>query len=442
VLPGTERALVDDFNHRLAGEIGASGDAILDVAGIAATVGVDAWHDARRWNLAKIPFSPDFLPLYADHVARLVAALYGKSRRCLVLDLDNTLWGGVLGDDGLANIVLGNGNPTGEAFLDLQRAALALHSRGVVLAVCSKNDEAIARAAFREHPEMLLKESHIAVFQANWDDKVRNLKAIAAALNLGLDALVFLDDNPAERQLVRRELPTVAVPELPEDPALFARTLLAAGYFESTRFTSDDRKRNEQYRAEGLRANLAAQATDLESYLRSLDMTIEFRPFAPVDRPRITQLVNKTNQFNLTTHRYTEAQIRSFEEDRSAATLQIRLTDRFGDNGLISVVICREQGREWHIDTWLMSCRVLKRRVEHAVLNKLVEEARRFGICALVGSYIPTERNGLVSSLFDDLGFTKTEASGETSHWRLEVKDFIPFEIPITVASVSNREGS
>jgi FkbH-like protein len=388
-----------------------AGSVLLDVAGIAATVGIDAWNDPRWWNLAKLPFSPDFLPLYCDHVARLIGALYGKSRKCLVVDLDNTIW-------------------------ELQRALLDLHSRGVVLAVCSKNDESIARAAFRDHPDMLLKETHFAVFQANWEDKSRNLRAIAEKLNLGLDAVVFVDDNPAERQLIRHELPAVAVPELPDDPAFFTRALLSTGYFESIRFTDDDRKRNEQYRTNAQRADLANQIQDLASYLRSLDMTIEFRPFTPIDRPRITQLINKTNQFNVTTPRYTEAQIKGFEEDPAVAAFQVRLTDRFGDNGLISVIICREQTREWQIDTWLMSCRTLKRQVEHFVLNKVVDEARRRGISELIGAYIPTERNGLVRDLFADLGFTKIYSREGVQYWRLNVNDYVPFAVPINESSV------
>jgi len=437
VLVGTLQALISEFNHMLLSSIEEE-CAVLDLATIAATVGIDAWNDSRRWHFARLPFSPEFLPLYADHVARLIGALYGKSRKCLVLDLDNTVWGGVLGDEGLANIVLSNGDPTGEAFLEVQRAALGLHSRGVALAVCSKNDEAIARAAFREHPEMLLKEAHIAVFRANWEDKVRNLNVIADTLKLGLDSLVFLDDNPMERHLVRQELPVVAVPELPEDPALFARTLLSAGYFESIHFTEEDRNRNEQYRADASRVDLAARATDLENYLRSLEMRIEFRAFSPVDRQRIVQLVNKTNQFNVTTRRYTEAQIKSYEEDPNVMTLQARLTDRFGDNGMISVIICCRQLQEWHIDTWLMSCRVLKRKVEYAVLNKLVEEARSLRILALVGTYIPTDRNGIVRDLFADLGFIKTASVEDGDTWRLEVEGYVPFDVSITTLPPSS----
>jgi len=429
-LPGTLQSLIAGFNRLLLGTTGHRG-AVLDVATIAATVGNDPWHDTRRWHLAKLPFSLDFLPYYADHVARLLGALFGKSKKCLVLDLDNTLWGGVVGEDGLANIVLSNGNPTGEAFLDFQRAVLDLHSRGVILAVCSKNEESVAREVFQKHPEMLLKETDIAVFQANWDDKVLNLRVIAETLGLGLDALVFVDDNPAERYLVRQELPVVAVPELPDDPAQFARLILSAGYFEAVHFTAEDRKRNDQYQADRLRANLTRDAIDLESYLRSLEMTLDFRPFVSIDRQRIVQLINKTNQFNTTNRRYTGAQIQSFEEDPSVATFQVRLADRFGDSGLISVIICRKQDQDWNIDTWLMSCRVLKRKVEHAILNELVEEARRQGISALIGTYLPTSRNGLVRDLFKQFGFLKIESNAPGDTWRLEVKNFERLDVPI-----------
>ncbi len=432
-LPGTLNRLISELNILFVERLIPQGILIADIANLAATVGIGEWSDPRSWNLAKIPFATRFLPLYADQVARVIGAAYGKSRKCLVLDLDNTIWGGVVGDDGIDKLVLANGHPTGEAYLEVQRAALALHSRGVVLAVCSKNEESIARAAFREHPEMLLRESHIAAFQANWEDKARNLRTIAERLGLGLEALVLLDDNAAERDLVRHALPEVAVPELPDDPAMFARTLLCAGYFESIAFTEDDRKRNEQYAANALRARLAEDSTDIESYLRSLDMTIEIGSFTQIDRQRIVQLINKTNQFNLTTRRYTEEDVKQLEYDPRVSTFQVRLRDRFGDNGLISVLICRTAGTDWIIDTWLMSCRVLKRRVEHAVLNVVVEEARSRGLKRIVGVYIPTARNGLVKNLFEELRFGLLDRVGLEESWALDVSTFVPFAVPLEV---------
>jgi FkbH-like protein len=403
-LPGTMRSLASAFNRELAREVAGNEDVLLDVAALAETVGLAAWHSPTQWNVAKLAFNVSFLPLYADHVCRVIAALCGKSRKCLVLDLDNTLWGGIIGDDGLEGIQIAQGDATGEAYLSVQRAALALRERGVVLAVSSKNDDDVARLPFRRHPDMLLREEHIAVFQANWNDKATNIAAIARELNLSTDAMVFLDDNPVERALVREVLPDVAVPELPANPALFARTLAAAGYFEAIAFSEEDRKRAGFYQGNARRAALQEQAVDLDAYLASLNMHIVFRPFDGTGRSRIAQLINKSNQFNLTTRRYTEADVAAIETDARCFTLQVRLLDAFGDNGMISVVICR-RGPEnvWEIDTWLMSCRVLGRGVERMVLREIVLHARERGIETLIGVYRPTGRNAMVSDHYPKL---------------------------------------
>jgi FkbH-like protein len=305
----------------------------------------------------------------------------------------------------------------GEAFRAVQRLALDLRGRGIVLAVSSKNDDAVARRAFRDHPEMLLRENHLAVFQANWNDKATNIKAIAEELSLGLESFVFLDDNPVERGVVRRLLPEVAVPELPDDPAYYARTLAAAGYFESLAFSEEDRQRAEFYQRNAERVALKQSAGDLSAYYASLGMEIHFAPFDAMGRARIVQLINKSNQFNLTTRRYSEAEVATLEEDPEAFTLQVRLTDVFGDNGMISVVICRAAGaRTWAIDTWLMSCRVLGRSVEQMVLRELVLAARRRSIERLVGRYIPSGRNAMVADHYATLGFSR---DGEA--WVLDV---------------------
>jgi FkbH-like protein len=422
VTAGTLRHLIDAINRGIASSLVGSEDILLDVAGLAETVGLAEWHSPVEWNLAKLPFASTFFPLYADHVCRLIGALHGKSRRCLVLDLDNTVWSGVIGDDGLEGIVIGPGDATGEAHLSLQQAALSLRDRGIVLAVSSKNDDAVARSAFQTHPEMLLREEHISVFQANWNDKASNIKAIAEELSLGLDALVFLDDNPAERGLVRRLLPQVAVPELPEDPSLYARTLLASGYFEAITFSAEDRNRADFYRDNARRIALQNQAGDVDAYLASLEMVIRFRPFDDVGRARITQLINKSNQFNLTTRRYTEAEIRDIGRDPNCYTLQVSLADIYGDNGMISVVICQRNGEDWYLDTWLMSCRVLGRRVENAVLSELLGEARGRGIRRIVGAYRATARNKMVEDHYAKLGFSVMEKQDDgTVLWELDV---------------------
>jgi FkbH-like protein len=441
-LPGTPRHLVDGFNRGLAEKLGGNRDLLLDVAGLAESVGLAEWHDPTLWNMGKIPFANRFLPVYADFVCRLIAALCGKSRRCLVLDLDNTLWGGVIGDDGLRGIVLGQGDATGEAFLSVQRTALELRERGVVLAVCSKNDDETAREPFRNHSEMLLRENHVAIFQANWKDKATNIRAIAEALSLGLESMVLLDDSPVERGLVREILPEVAVPELPEDPALYARTLLAAGYFEAVTFSAEDQRRAKVYQENALRVALKGSATGIEDYLRSLRMTIDFRAFDPLGRPRIAQLINKSNQFNLTTRRYSEVQIERLENDPAFFTLQVRLADSFGDNGMICAVICAQNQQDWQIDTWLMSCRVLGRMVEHAVLEEIVRNARLQGIRRLIGTYLPTQRNKLVEEHYGRLGFDLLERTDYgATRWELAVDKYIPRNPPITVAQ-STRNGA
>ena len=436
-LPGTRRNVIDVFNRSLAADLAGKEDLLLDVGGLAETVGLSAWHDPSLWNIGKIPFANVFLPIYADLTCRLIAAMRGKSRRCLVLDLDNTLWGGVIGDDGLEGIVLGQGDPLGEAFMEIQSTALALRQRGIVLAVSSKNNDETARLPFQNHPEMLLRENHVAVFQANWNDKASNIQAIADELSLGLESLVFLDDNPAERRLVRDRLPEVAVPELPEDPALYTRTLLAAGYFEAVTFSPEDQKRADFYQDNARRVALQRATGDLTAYLESLNMTITFQPFDGVGRARIAQLISKSNQFNLTTRRYSEAQVGEIEADPNCFTLQVRLVDTFGDNGMISVIICRRDANDWLIDTWLMSCRVLGRCVEQAVLQELVGYARSLGVDRIVGVYRPTERNRLVEDHYAKLGFMPCDSPSEGSTmWSLAVATSKDVSLPMKVVRI------
>jgi FkbH-like protein len=437
VLPGTMRSLVDAANRELTEHILGSGDVLLDVASLAETVGAADWHNTQLWNLAKFSFSDEFIPLYADHVARTIAAIRGKNRKVLILDLDNTVWGGVIGDDGLEGINIAQGDSRGEAHLAVQRLALDLRNRGIVLAVSSKNTDDVAREPFERHPEMLLKLDHFAVFQANWNDKAANIQAIAEELSLGLDSMVFLDDNPVERGLVRRLLPQVAVPELPEEPAYYARTLAAAGYFDAVSFASEDLNRASFYQNNAKRASLQKQVGGVEAYLASLDMTITFQPFDAIGRARIVQLINKSNQYNLTTRRYTEPEVAEAERDPEVFTLQVRLADIFGDNGMICVVICRTaESGVWAIDTWLMSCRVLGRKVEYMVLREILQHAHAAGIKKINGVYLPTERNKLVTDHYAKLGFTKVgeEESGLT-RWELLVQGAAPDCAPMQVIS-------
>jgi FkbH-like protein len=428
-LIGSFAWLISRFNCELD-KLATADTFILDIAGLAANLGLANWHDLTQWNVAKLAFSQRYIPIYAEYVCRIFSARLGKSRRCLILDLDNTIWGGVIGDDGLEGILIGNGDPTAEAYLKLQRTILEFRERGVVLAVSSKNEDAIARQPFKEHPDMLLREEHIAVFQANWFDKASNIKEIAKMLSLSLESMVFLDDNPAERMQVRRELPEVAVPELPEDPALYARTLIAAGYFESIVFLEEDRKRANFYQANAKRAEILNNSSDIDTYLKALDMEISFTPFNTTGRARVSQLIVKSNQFNLTCKRYTAMDLRELESNENFYTRQIRLKDSFGDNGMISVIICKKHAHAWEIDTWLMSCRVLGRRVELAALQDIVKNAKIDGATKVIGVYIPTSRNIIVKNHYKNLGFTKISNESDSEKWELDVTDFKPSVLP------------
>jgi FkbH-like protein len=431
-LAGTETSAIAQFNALLRAQKGSN--IVLDLEALASLVGRQRWHDPVMWHTAKLPFAAELAPLYADHVCRLLNALKGKSRKCLVLDLDNTIWGGAIGDEGIEGIVVGQGSAAGEAFLDVQRMALALRERGIILAVCSKNEDDTARLPFRKHPDMLLREEHIAAFSANWQDKCDNLEIIARTLNIGLDSLVLLDDNPSERAAVRARLPMLAVPELPADPAYYPLILSQAGYFEATAFVPEDLGRASFYEANVKRADLLRQAGDVSDYLASLRMTLSLAPFDGVGRARIAQLINKTNQFNLTTRRYSEDQVREMEEDSTLYTLQARLKDSFGDSGMISVVICRKETKRWRIDTWLMSCRVLGRMIEDAILNKLAIDARKAGAETLVGRFRPTEKNRLVERHYEKLGFALVQKDSDgSSEWALGLSDFTPRSVPLTV---------
>ena len=428
-LPGSRSRFVARLNEALRGLADQHGVDLVALDDAARRDGLAAWHDPALWHRSKQEVTPQRAPSYGELVARLVAARQGRSYKCLVLDLDNTLWGGVIGDDGLDGIVLGQGSPMGEGFTAVQEYAKDLARRGVILAVSSKNDEANALEPFERHPEMVLRRGDIASFQANWTDKAANIRAIAADLNIGLDSLVFLDDNPFERNFVREQLPMVAVPEVPDDdPALVPCVLADAGYFESLGITAEDRERTAQYQENRARADLAASAGDMDSYLRALDMRMVWNRFDSVGQNRVVQLINKTNQFNLTTRRHTDTDVAAIMADPRKFGLQLRLLDRFGDNGIIGIVIgaLTEPGTVT-IDTWLMSCRVLGRGVERTTLNLVAHQARALGATRLVGEYIPTKKNGMVRDHYAKLGFTVTsQAEGGASTAVLDLDGFEP----------------
>jgi FkbH-like protein len=431
MVPGAPATVVARLNDQVCAAAVQDGVLILDVARASQRDGIDAWFDIGRWLQGKLEIAPQAAPLYGDLAARILAALRGSSKKCLVLDLDNTLWGGVIGDDGVDGIVLGEGSAAGEAHLAVQHYAKQLKERGVILAVCSKNDAKIAEAAFNDHPEMVLRRSDFAAFQANWDDKAQNLKAIATRLNIGVDSLVFLDDNPIERARIRQSLPMVSVPELPDDAAHYVRTLADAGYFEAIAFTADDRNRAEQYAANAEREALLGSAESMDDFLRGLNMSAVYGPFTAVDHARVVQLINKTNQFNTTTRRYASDEVSQIMDDPNSLTLQFRLVDRLGDNGLISTMILRpapDDDDALEIENWIMSCRVFGRELEFEAMNVAVEAAKERGVRAFVAEYIPTAKNDVISKLYPGLGFTEVDraapANGAT-RWRLDLADYV-----------------
>jgi len=444
---GAPTRLIAHLNEGLSRAAAEEGVLLLDIARASERDGLDAWFDVTRWLQGKLEIAPQAAPLYGELLARVIAAQRGMSKKCLVLDLDNTLWGGVIGDDGLEGIVLGEGTGTGEAHLALQRYAKLLRERGVILAVCSKNDPAVADAAFRDHPEMLLKRSDIAAFLANWEDKADNLRRIAEQLNIGIESLVFVDDNPAERARIRQSLPMVAVPELPADAAQYVRCLGDAGYFESVAFTADDARRGEQYSANASREALRESSQNMDDFLRGLEMWVTFGPFQPVDLARVAQLIGKTNQFNLTTRRHSLEDVSRFVATDRCLTLQFRLVDRFGDNGLVSAMILRPDPQTpdlLEIDTWVMSCRVFGRQLEHEAMNIAVEMARRLGVRAFRADYLPTPKNGVVRDLYANLGFTRLPGVGPdhgAAQWFLRLSEYVPHSTHIARRSEHDGPG-
>jgi FkbH-like protein len=414
-LSGSRYVMTQAVNARL-GEQAADAVLIVDCERLAALFGKQRWFDPRYWHLAKQAVALDALPLLARHTAAVIAADLGLSRKCLVLDLDNTLWGGVIGEDGLAGIKLGQG-VDGEAFIAFQEYLLKLKNKGVLLTVCSKNDESDAREPFEKHPDMRLKLDDIALFVANWQPKSDNIRLIAKTLNLGLDALVYVDDNPTERAAVRQLVPEADVVVLPPDPTQYARALSQYLLFETSSFTPEDADRTHQYRARARVAQLEAATGSIADFHRGLQMQATVAHFDEFHLPRIAQLIGKTNQFNLTTRRHGMPQLRVFMRDPNCVHFFLRLRDRFTDHGLVSLMIALHQGDLLDIDTWLMSCRVIGRTVEATMLEYLCQRAEQLGCTAIRGTYIPTAKNTMVKDIFGEFGFDLLSESEGTLTW-------------------------
>ena len=392
-----------------------------DIQLLSSKIGLRKWFDLNSYYAYKFSVALDSQPSLAYSVSKIIRSILGLSKKCLVLDLDNTLWGGVIGDDGLDGIQLGNETPIAEAYTTFQKYVLQLKERGIILAVCSKNDYNIAKSGFT-HPDSILKYEDFAIFIANWEPKDYNIQNIAKELNIGLDSLVFIDDNPVERNLVRTSLPQVSVPEVDSENIFSYISIIEEnGFFEPVSLSADDFKRADQYRENKQRNDLLESVSTYDDFLKSLNMKAEIAPFNSIYLERIAQLPNKTNQFNLTTKRYTLAELEQLSKDENCITLYGRLSDVFGDNGLVSVIAGHIKQNVLDVDLWLMSCRVLRRGMENAMFNKLINVALKKKLTGIRGFYFPTQKNGMVSELYQDFGFLLQEKLENGSVWYLDL---------------------
>ena len=397
---------------------------ICDIAGLQNKLGRDVMFAANVYTSTEMILSMDALPYVASRVMDIVCAVKGQFKKCLILDLDNTVWGGVIGDDGLEGIQLGHGLGIGKAFTEFQMWVKKLKQRGIIICVASKNNEETAKEPFEKHPDMVLKLDDIAVFQANWETKVDNIRTIQQILNIGFDSMVFLDDNPFERNMVRENIPAITVPELPEDPAEYLEYLYSLNLFETASYSNLDKDRTKQYQVEARRVSLSKTFTNEADFLKSLNMVSVVSGFTRFNIPRVAQLSQRSNQFNLRTVRYTDADIEALANDPTVIDLSFTLEDKFGDNGLIAVVIMKPLDRETlFVDTWFMSCRVLKRGMENFTLNTMVEKAKAGGYKKIIGEYLPTPKNKMVEAHYPELGFTKIEGS-EIAQYELDMNSY------------------
>jgi FkbH-like protein len=402
---------------------------ICDMQSIQNKIGKSTLFQPSIYVNSEMVLSIDALPEIAFKTLKIVEAFQANIKKCLILDLDNTLWGGVIGDDGVENIEIGNLG-IGKAFTEFQYWIKKLKNRGIILAVCSKNTESIAKEPFEKHPDMILKLEDIAVFVANWENKADNIRQIQSILNIGFDSMVFLDDNPFERNIVRENIPGITIPELPEDPAEYLEYLYPLNIFETISFSSADSERTKQYQDEAQRVVVQKQYTNEDDFLKSLNMISVVEPFNDFNNPRVAQLSQRSNQFNLRTVRYTESDIKKLGDDDNYFTFTFTLNDKFGDNGMICVIILKKENQDTlFIDTWFMSCRVLKRGMENFVLNGIVNKAKEKGYHYLKGEYIATPKNEMVKNHYEKLDFTS-----DKNYWLLatdkyeQKKTFIEFK--------------
>ncbi len=391
---------------------------ICDLSSIQNTYGSNTTVSEKMFITSDAVLALDVLPEVAKNITDIILAYSGKFKKCLIVDLDNTLWGGIIGDDGIEGIQIGELG-IGKAFSKFQAWIKQLKERGIIIAVCSKNTEHIAKEPFEKHPDMILKLNDIALFVANWNNKPDNIRYIQSVLNIGFDSMVFLDDNPFEREMVKKEIPEITVPGLPEDIADYLPFLYQLNLFETTSFTEEDTIRNDQYREEAERVRVQYQFTNENDFLQSLQMLADIKPIDNFTLPRAAQLTQRSNQFNLRTIRYTEEKLKEIIQDKNKFTVTVSLKDKFGDYGLISLLILKKENTDLFIDTWIMSCRVLKRNVEEFVLNEVVHIATQNNCNKILGEFIPTPKNELVKDHYRKLGFSEVE-----NYWELLTGDY------------------
>lgn len=413
---------------------------INDVNYVAASYGLDRWADPAYWHMYKYAMSMQAIPEFSYNLSHIIKAILGKNKKALVLDLDNTLWGGIVGDDGPENLEIGQETPMGQVYQEFQAYIKAHKELGVLLNINSKNDEENAIAGLN-HPDGVLRPEDFIVIKANWETKSQNMAEIAATLNIGKDALVFVDDNPREREIIRQQVPEAAVPEMTEgeslEPDKFIRILDKNGYFEVTTLSEDDKKRNEMYKANAMRKRQEESFGDYKEYLLSLEMKGTVKAFEPVYYARIAQLTNKSNQFNLTTKRLSQSEIEQIARSDEYITLYGKLEDKFGDSGVVSLLIGKKEKHALHMELWLMSCRVLKKDMEYAMMDGLVRECKKQGIQTIMGYYYPTAKNSMVEDFYEKMGFGLCEKSDEgNSTWKYAVP--VNYQNQNTVITINN----
>jgi len=394
---------------------------VVDLEGVASKHGKSRCLNYQMYYMGSFGLSESFLPVVAEEYMGYIKALKNLTRKCIVLDLDNILWGGIIGEDGFDGIKLGKDSP-GNAYVDFQRLLLSYYNRGIILAINSKNNYEDAIKVIREHPYMVLREKHFATMRINWQDKVQNMIELAKEINIGLDSMAFVDDNPREREQIKQALPQILVVDMPSSPFLYRQALEDLNDFNVLALTEEDKMRGEMYYARKMREELRESMTSVEDFLKSLEMKIVIKYADDFNLPRIARMVNKTNQFNLTTRRYTDVEIKKMREKREEFSIySLQVIDKFGDEGIVGVAIVRKEPQTWILDSFLMSCRVIGRKVETAFLAKIVADAKKEGISTIIGEYIPTQKNAPVKDFYPDHGFEKFLQEGDLSKWRLDL---------------------